>query len=61
MKRMLILVMVGVALLASRSPATASVSIPAGELAQRTRYVFQMKDDEGRDHTVHILATNEKG
>ena len=60
MKRMLILVMVGVALLASRSPATASVSIPAGELAQRTRYVFQMKDDEGRDHTVYILATNEK-
>ena len=60
MKRMLILVMVGVALLASRSPATANVSIPAGELEQRTRYVFQMKDDEGRDHTVYILATNEK-
>ena len=60
MKRMLILVMVGVALLASRSPATASVSIPSGEVAQRTRYVFQMKDDEGRDHTVYILATNEK-
>ena len=60
MKRMLILVMVGLALLASRSPATASVSIPSGEVAQRTRYVFQMKDDEGRDHTVHILATNEK-
>ena len=60
MKRMLILVMVGVALLVSGSPATASVSIPAGELAQRTRYVFQMKDDEGRDHTVYILATNEK-
>ena len=60
MKRMLILVMVGVALLASRSPATASVSIPAGELAQRTRYVFEMKDGEGQDHTVYILAPNEK-
>mgnify|MGYP003608915017 CR=1 FL=1 len=60
MKRMLILVMVGVALLASGSPANANVSIPAGELAQRTRYVFEMKDGEGRDHTVYILATNEK-
>ena len=60
MKRMLILVMMGVALLASGLPANANVSIPAGELAQRTRYVFEMKDGEGQDHTVYILATNEK-
>lgn len=60
MNRFLTLIMVGLALLASGSPAAANVSIPAGELAQRTRYVFQMKDDEGRDHTVYILATNEK-
>lgn len=60
MKRMLTLIMVGMALLASSSSATASVNIPAGELAQRTRYVFEMKDDEGWDHTVYILATNEK-
>ena len=60
MNRMLTLIMVGFALLASSSQATASVSIPAGELAQRTRYVFEMKDSEGRDHTVYILATNEK-
>ena len=60
MNRMLTLIMVGFALLASSSQATASVSIPAGELAPRTRYVFEMKDGEGRDHTVYILATNEK-
>ena len=52
--------MVAWALLAYSSPATANVSIPAGELAQRTRYVFEMKDGEGREHTVYILATNEK-
>ena len=57
---MLSLIMVGLALLAASSQATASVSIPAGELAQRTRYVFEMKDGEGRGHTVYILATNEK-
>ena len=57
---MLTLIMVGLALLAFSSLAAANVSIPAGELEQRTRYVFQMKDDEGRDHTVYILATNEK-
>ena len=60
MNRMLTLIMVGLALLAFSSLAAANVSIPAGELEQRTRYVFQMKDDEGRDHTVYILATNEK-
>ena len=60
MNRMLILIMVGLALLAFSSLANASVSIPVGELAQRTRYVFEMKDVEGRDHTVYILATNEK-
>ena len=60
MKRMLTMFMVGLALLAASSPATASVSIPAGDLATRTRYVFEMKDGEGRDHTVYILATNEK-
>ena len=60
MKRMLTMFMVGLALLAASSQATASVSIPAGELATRTRYVFEMKDGEGRDHTVYILATNEK-
>jgi len=60
MNRMLTLIMVGLALLASGSPTNANVSIPAGELAQRTRYVFEMKDGEGRDHTVYILATNEK-
>ena len=60
MKRMLTLIMVGLALLLSSSLATASVCIPAGELAPRTRYMFEMKDGEGRDHTVYILATNEK-
>ena len=60
MKRMLSLIMVGLALLAASSPATASVSIPAGDLATRTRYVFEMKDGEGRDHTVYIMATTEK-
>ena len=60
MKRMLTLIMVGLALLVSSSLATASVCFPAGELAPRTRYVFEMKDGEGRDHTVYILATNEK-
>ena len=60
MKRMLTMFMVGLALLAASSQATASVSIPAGELATRTRYVFELKDGEGRDHTVYILATNEK-
>ena len=60
MNKMLTLIMVGWVLLAVSSPATANVSIPAGELAQRTRYVFEMKDSEGREHTVYILATNEK-
>ena len=60
MNKMLTLIMVGLALLAASSPATANVSIPAGELAQRTRYVFEMKDSEGRKHAVYILATNEK-
>ena len=60
MNKILTLIMVGLALLASSSPAAANVSIPVGELEQWTRYVFQMKDDESRDHTVYILATNEK-
>lgn len=60
MNNILTLIMVGWVLLAVSSPATANVSIPAGELAQRTRYVFEMKDSEGREHTVYILATNEK-
>ena len=60
MNKILTLIMVGWVLLAVSSPATANVSIPAGELAQRTRYVFEMKDGEGREHTVYILATNEK-
>ena len=60
MNRVLTLIMLGLALLAASSQATASVSIPAGELATRTRYVFELKDGEGRDHTVYILATNEK-
>ena len=60
MNRMLTLILLGLALLASSPQATASVSIPAGELPQRTRYVFEMKDDEGWNHTVYILATNEK-
>ena len=60
MNRMLTLILLGLALLASSSQATASVSIPAGELPQRTRYVFEMKDDEGWNHTVYILATNAK-
>ena len=60
MNKMLTLIMVGWVLMAVSSPVTANVSIPAGELAQRTRYVFEMKDSEGREHTVCILATNEK-
>lgn len=60
MNRVLTMIMVGLALLAFTSPGAANVSIPAGELEQRTRYVFQMKDGEGRGHTVYILATNEK-
>lgn len=60
MNKTLTLIMVGWVLLAISSPATANVSIPAGELEQRTRYVFEMKDSEGREHTVYILATNEK-
>ena len=60
MNKMLTLIMVGLALLVYSPPATANVSIPAEELGQRTRYVFEMKDGEGREHTVYILATNEK-
>jgi len=60
MNKMLTLIMVGLALLVYSPPATANVSIPAEELGQRTRYVFAMKDGEGREHTVYVLATNEK-
>ena len=60
MNKILTLIMVAWALLVVSSPATANVRIPAEELAQRTRYVFEIKDGEGREHTVYILATNEK-
>ena len=61
MNRVLTLIMLGLALLAASSQATASVSIPAGELAQRTRFVFEMKDSEGRDHTVLSWRRTKRG